>query len=413
MKRSFTLVVCLCALIGIASYSSASASAQTASSRNVVAYVYVANSAGGNTTEISAFAADNAGRLRPVPGSPFMENVGYMAVNGTYLMAASGSNINSYRIANDGSLTYAVSTDYQQVEPGCGGANQLAFDHTGQSLYVTEYEVDCSNNGLTDWAVENATGGLSYLGLTDTGNWNINTPSFIGNNQYGYTAYNDSCMYYSMNGFKRGANGMLTEFGPTMNKPTPPSGVSAYIPALGAADPTNHVAFAEYPANPPGCTSDPVQFSTYTANANGSLTTTSTWSNMPATDIQSVYDMKMAPSGKLLAVAGQEGLQVFHFNGAAPITGYTGLLTTDPINEMFWDNDNHLYAITGVFNSGVNRLHVFTITPRDYREAPGSPYTISGPQHIIVQPWPRYQPYQPRPYAAAGKTARWPDEVAP
>jgi hypothetical protein len=123
--------------------------------------------------------------------------------------------------------------------------------------------------------------------------------------------------------------------------------------------------------------------------------------------------MKMAPSGKLLAVAGQEGLQVFHFNGAAPITGYTGLLTTDPINEMFWDNDNHLYAITGVFNSGVNRLHVFTITPRDYREAPGSPYTISGPQHIIVQPWPRYQPYQPRPYAAAGKTARWPDEVAP
>jgi hypothetical protein len=326
-----------------------------------------------------------------------MENVGDMVVNGTYLMATSGTNINSYRIADNGSLTYAVSTDYQQVQPGCGGANQLSFDHTGQSLYITEYDVDCSNNGLTNWAVDNATGGLNYLGLTDTGNWNTNTPSFIGNNQFAYTAYNDSCMYYSMNGFQRGANGMLTEFVGAANSPAPPAGVSAYIPYLGAADPTNHVAFAEYPANPPGCASGPVQLATYTSNADGSLTTTNTWANMPSTDIQSVYDMKMAPSGKLLAVGGQEGLQVFHFNGANPITSYTGLLTTDPISQMFWDNDNHLYAITRVYDGSAGNLHVFTITPRGYREAPGSPYTISGPQYVIVQPWPRYQAYQPKP----------------
>ena len=397
MKRSFMLIVCLGALIGIASYSGPSASAQTASSRNVVAYVYVANSAGGDTTEISAFAADRAGRLRPVPGSPFMENVGSMAVNGTYLMAASGTNINAYRIADNGSLTYAVSTDYQQVQPGCGGANQLEFDHTGQSLYLTEYDVDCSNNGLTNWSVDNATGGLNYLGLTDTGNWNTNTPSFIGNNQFAYTAFNDNCMYYSLNSFQRGANGMLTEFASGINSPAPPSGFRAYIPYLGAADPTNHVAFAEIPANPPGCASAPVQLATYTANSDGSLSTTSTWANMPATEIQSVYDMKMAPSGKLLAVAGQEGLQVFHFNGASPITAYTGLLTTDPINQMFWDNDNHLYAITAAYSGGANNLHVFTITPRGYREAPGSPYTLSGPRSIIVQPWPRYQAYRPKP----------------
>lgn len=111
---------------------------------------------------------------------------------------------------------------------------------------------------------------------------------------------------------------------------------------------------------------------------------------MPVSAISSIYDMKMSPSGKLLAVAGQQGLQVFHFNGSAPITQYTGLLTKDPINEMFWDNDNHLYAITGVANSNVNRLHVFTITPTGHREAPGSPYTINGPKYITVQPWPRY-----------------------
>lgn len=385
MKCNVTFVLCFFAAI-VGFVIPGAASAQTASARTPVAYVYVANSAGGNATEISAFAADSTGRLRPVPGSPFMENAGYMVANGKYLMAVSGSKINAYRIAENGSLSFAVATDYQRVQPGCGFASQLILDHTGRSLYVTESRADCSNNGVTDWAVDWATGGLDYLGLTDTGNWNINAAYFTGSDKYAYTAYNDSCMYYSMNGFQRAANGKLTEFTPAMNSPKPPSRFRAYIPYLGAADPTNHVAFAEVPANPPGCASAPVQLATYTVNSNGSLRTTSSSANMPTAAIHTVYDMKMSPSGKLLAVSGQEGLQVFHFNGAAPITHYTGLLTKDPINEMFWDNDNHLYAITGVFGSKVNRLHVFTVTPKGYREAPGSPHKIQGPEYLIVQP---------------------------
>jgi len=385
LKCNVTFVLCLFAAI-VGFVISGAASAQTASARTPVAYVYVANSAGGNATEISAFTADSIGRLRLVPGSPFMEDAGYMVTNGKYLMAASGSKINAYRIAENGSLSFAVATDYQRVQPGCGFASQLILDHTGRSLYVTESRADCSNNGVTDWAVDWSTGGLDYLGLTDTGNWNINAAYFTGSDKYAYTAYNDSCMYYSMNGFKRTANGKLTEFTPAMNSPKPPSRFRAYIPYLGAADPTNHVAFAEVPANPPGCASAPVQLATYTVNSNGSLRTASSAANMPTTAIHTVYDMKMSPSGKLLAVSGQEGLQVFHFNGAAPITHYTGLLTKDPINEMFWDNDNHLYAITGVFGSKVNRLHVFTVTPKGYREAPGSPHKIQGPEYLIVQP---------------------------
>jgi hypothetical protein len=382
---SFTLVLSLGALVGFG-IPGVAASAQTASATATVAYVYVANSAGGNTTEISAFAADSMGRLKRVPGSPFQENAGYMVVNGKYLMAVSGGNINSYRIAKNGSLSFAVATNYQQVQPGCGLANQLILDHSGKSLYATEYQVDCTNNGLTNWAVDGQTGGLEYQGLTDTGNWNVNAAYFTGNNKYAYTAYNDSCMYYSMNRFTRAANGMLTESTSVMLSPKAPAKFRAYIPYLGAADPTNHVAFAEYPANPPGCASYPVQLATYTANSNGSLTTTSTSANMPTTAIRTVYDMKMSPSGKLLAVAGQQGLQVFHFNGASPITHYTGLLTKDPINEMFWDNNNHLYAITGVYGSNVNRLHVYTVTAKGYREAPGSPHAIHGPQYLIIQP---------------------------
>ena len=64
------------------------------------------------------------------------------------------------------------------------------------------------------------------------------------------------------------------------------------------------------------------------------------------------------------------------------MTHYTGPLTRAPINQMFWDNNNHLYAIS--HNAG--KLFVFTITPTRHGRAPGSPHTISSPADVIVQP---------------------------
>jgi hypothetical protein len=90
----------------------------------------------------------------------------------------------------------------------------------------------------------------------------------------------------------------------------------------------------------------------------------------------------MSPGGKLLAVGGTAGLQVFHFNGGKPITHYTGLLTTKEVDQFFWDNDHHLYAIS----RSAGKLFVFTITPTSVRQAPGSPYTITNPSNIIVLP---------------------------
>jgi hypothetical protein len=102
---------------------------------------------------------------------------------------------------------------------------------------------------------------------------------------------------------------------------------------------------------------------------------------MPATLVTYIQDLKVSPSGKLLAVAGQGGLQFFHFNGANPPTAYTPLLTTDDISQMFWDNANHLFAIS----QQAGTLHVFNVTPTGYSEAAGSPYTVSQPGSIAVQ----------------------------
>jgi hypothetical protein len=89
-----------------------------------------------------------------------------------------------------------------------------------------------------------------------------------------------------------------------------------------------------------------------------------------------VIDYRMSPSGKYLAVAGTSGLQVFHFNGAAPITKYTGLIVKDQVDQVFWDNSNHLYAI----GYSAQKLWVFTVTSSSVTQAPGSPHTITGVQ---------------------------------
>lgn len=391
----------LCLLAGCSSTASDPPQAQTPQSKqdsnnSKVAYVYVANTPNPNPkartpNQISAYSVDGNGKLTPVPGSPFNEDVSYMVVNGLYLMAASNSQttINSYNIHSDGSISFAAQTNYAQENTnGCGGAGALFFDHTGQSLYVQEYNIDCSNSGIASFSVADATGMLNYLGNTITGSeyQNENAAYFINNNHFAYAAGPSGCYIYSIDGFQRADDGLLNSIdaGVPAYLPGPPAGFRIFAPDLAAADADDHVAITETPANPPGCAGLPVRISTWTADGNGKLTTTSNYQNMPVTAIISPYDLKMAPSGQLVAIAGQEGLQVLHMNGADPITSYTPLLTKDPINEMFWDNNDHLYAIS----KSANKLHVFTVTNTEYHEVAGSPYAITSPDYIIVQPWP-------------------------
>jgi hypothetical protein len=126
----------------------------------------------------------------------------------------------------------------------------------------------------------------------------------------------------------------------------------------------------------------PPQIAVYTADSSGNLTTNSTMANMPTTKVSSLTNLAMAPSGQLLAVSGTAGLQVLHFNGANQATNYTPLLINAQVDQMFWDNANHLYAIS----RSAGKLYVFTVTPTSYSQAPGSPYPITSPFGIIVLP---------------------------
>jgi hypothetical protein len=365
------------------------AESSTTAATSPAAWVYVSSTLrGGSVNEIEAFDAEPNGKLTVVPGSPFQENVTSMAVNGKYLFAvnSNGFDIDSYLLESDGALHFATTTNASQ--PGdCNSLGELVLDHTGATLYDMEFRGSgCANNTFESFAVNRPSGGLKDLGNSSANNWLYLPVSFTGNNVYAYTASCLGDMYWGIFGFQRGSNGLLTEIDSSGAPPTPPTGYF-YCPSQAAADPTDHVAITMQPVNQSNFSPDkPPQLATYTADAKGNLSTTSTAGNMPTTAVVSVTDTGMSPSGKLFAVGGTGGLQIFHFNGASPITDYTGLLTTAEVDQFFWDNENHLYAI----GTAANKLWVFTVTPTSYSQAPGSPYTINAPHSVIVQPLPRY-----------------------
>lgn len=96
--------------------------------------------------------------------------------------------------------------------------------------------------------------------------------------------------------------------------------------------------------------------------------------------VGAVVDMKMSPTGDLLAVAGSGGLQMFHFDGSGAITPYTGHPTGDEIDQIFWDNQGHLYALS----RPAGKLYVFIVTASGYAHATGSPYVVDGAQGFAV-----------------------------
>jgi hypothetical protein len=383
------IVICLAALTVLASPAQVSPANSESGlpSTTPVAYVYVVSNPGsGNPNTVDGYSAAANGALTPIPGSPFPQNINYTAVNGKYLMATDQGNppnIDTFKIGSNGALTYLTQTSCQQGGNPCEGVFNLFFDHTGSDLYAMEVN-DGSNDNTASFSLDKSSGVLTYLGDADTGSFpgDFTGTFFIGDNTYAYSADQSACMYADIFGFQRESNGLLNSITIQYNTPAPPQGVSGYYPDFAVADPTNNLAVLEQPVNPPGCAAGPLQIAVYTADANGNLNTSSTYANMPSTFIKSPSDMKMSPSGQLLAVAGLEGLQIFHFNGANPVTHYTGLVTTDPITQMFWDNSNHLYAV-----SSSNKLYVGTVTPTHLAMAPGSPYSIGGmPESLIVQP---------------------------
>ena len=371
-----------------------------------VAYVYVATSKG-----INLYNAASNGKLTLVSGSPF-KTTGLMIGSNQKFFITLGINwVRSYPVKANGAIGAQVSQINTQNYSGrdCGTTNGAVLDHSGQDVYVL-LNVPPDGNNVCDayqtFKIATTSGQLTFNRATAQDNTSPpvrNLPTFLANNKFAYainnfrflTSYGTDDIY--LNGestFARESNGTLDYLTPDSGSPRynwgfpPPFSLGegddflwAWIPLLVTADATNHLAVAMYPwYDPPKGSIERPQLASFTVDSQGYPASTNTYKNMPLPDFFPIV-LNMSPDGTLLAVGGYGGLQVFHFNGAAPITRYSKVLTTAQINWIRWDKTHHLYAL-----STNGKLFVYTITPTSIAAAPGSPYTVSGPAGLFVVP---------------------------
>lgn len=350
------------------------------------AFVYVSSAVSGtNQSQIEAYSADSTGQLTPVAGSPYAVNMVSLAVNKNFLFGSDGTNLYAYAIAADGSISQADFIDVKQYNNpvSCsGGPAYLFTDHTGATLYNFDYLSDCANNTYQASSVDPGTGKLTYLGATDASTPVFErAPSFSGDNQYavGASCYHSFPEIYVLKRNSDGTLALVTDLGTLAQLP---SG-GTYCTWWASGDAVNDFAISVTPIDNSTLqqTGNP-QLAVYTLDASGNATTSSTAANMPQIVGNVVNELAVSPSGAFVAVGEDYGLQVFNFNGANPITQLTGLLTTDPIDEVRWDNQNHVYAIS----SSAQKLYVFSVSESGATAAPGSPYSIAGAGYLTVLP---------------------------
>ena len=378
----FLLATCASSVLSSSQVSSSSIDEQIGSpATSPIAYVYVSSSVGSGIYEVMAYTASSTGELTPISGSPFPANVQQLAASKNLVFGTNGIDINSFAVASDGALTQVGTLNARSLNQNdCGGPLSLFLDNTGTTLYDPDLLGDvCANNAYQSFSVDAATGALGYLGSAVASPAVISPLTFIANNTFGYTS---ACYRYmpSIFGYQRNRDQTLTQV--SLNPPIPSAASGDYYcPTLAAADNSNHVVIPFMPLTYSWQSAGPVQLAVYTAGSSGNLITKSTASNMPKTGFTSVTDIRASPSGKYVAVAGTTGLQIFRLNGADPITHFTPVLVSHPVDHIFWDNANHLYAIS----NATGKLYIYSVSA-SVTAAPHSPYAITNPQSIVVLP---------------------------
>ena len=354
-----------------------------------VAYVYVAGS-----TLITGYTAASNGQLTPIPELPIAASVTHLSTNSKFLFGPGADNQNMYAFSiNAGGVLLPGPVTYVQKYntngcPGTLGPTQIS--QSSLYLYSLVLDGDCAGNTVTHVYPILKSGNLGtgigwYTQIEYAGS--PQSIRLLGNDQF---AFLTGCQHYGSDFtpttliYHTGNTvfpGGLVPDGQYHGAPAPSDPDDFYCPDMLASDPINHLAYAFRKYYPELAElSTPYYLASYTVDAQGNLTTSSNYSNMPAANIGTISTLSISPSGTLLAVAGTYGFELFKFDGGQPIVKIGSLVSSNPVTELGWDKAGHLYVLT------TSSLYVYTATSSGVTQAPGSPYTLSdsGPYSMIA-----------------------------
>ncbi|MGA2539264.1 MAG: hypothetical protein ABSF53_24880 [Terracidiphilus sp.] len=314
-----------------------------------------------------------------------MKKVGFYAPYGSDIIGLTGSSFITFDLENGILYSYELSNGVigkktSSIIPGdymgkdCGNDNQwpvflnstvyVMYDNVGEDGQTTYCSV------IQTFAVDK--GILTFKGQTQVNNAQLAGlgSEFTGSSKFAYAVESGdaSATEDGIQGFAIEGSGSLAPINANVLKNN--LGTPNYPPAFLAPDPQdqNHLAMGI------GCCNIGLQLASYTIGSSGDLTSTNTQADMPATDDNWNYDLEIEinPAGNVLAVTIGTGIQFFHFNGADPITTFTGVIgESGEIVSMAWSG-NTLYAV----NNASGKLHVYDVSTTKVVEAAGSPYSL-------------------------------------
>ena len=374
-----------------------------------VAYVYVQTQKG-----VNVYDTASNGKLTLVAGSPFATSGQMGGINGSHLISVGTNDLHSYAIESNGAVGKQASEVNTQSYSGanCGStsfngvSNGALLDHTGKYFYIQLFGAQYQQGNTTCAAWQTyrvaSNGDLTFLGSSETENYvdgsaqKSTVPTISSNDKFGFGVTGQEYGTNVFSPFAISSDGVLgnnANFKETDPKGNP-DGDWYYYPVIYpvvAADPSGHLAALMFSENgPPFGATGAWQLASYTINSKGGISSTNTYADMPAPEVAQTYGgpflLQTSTSGKLLALAAYPGLQLFHFNGASPITTYGPVLLPNVnIDQLAWDNSNHLYALS----YSAQALYVFTVTPTSTSEVAGSPFKVTGAygaEGLIVVP---------------------------
>jgi hypothetical protein len=377
--RGLGLVVSLSlvSVVGLASQSSA----QTTTAANV--YVQIQGSAGA----VYGYHASSTGKLTAITGSPFKPAGLPVAGTSTRFYTIGQTLLHSYAVGSNGAVGSQLAQmpflDYagSSCNDGLKGDDGAVLDHTGKYIYVKLEDNDGACAAYQSYKI-NSDGSFAFDGDTEL-NWNGNgdsatAPSILGNESFAYANYDYLNSGPVVIGFRRESSGTLEliqfhETDPTLNG-------DYYVSGNPDASPVGNYLVLQLHPSGGGST----QLGSYTVDSQGNISSTNTSSAIPTTSFVGP-GTTFSPSGNLFAAYadgtetnGKSGIEIYKFNGAAPLTLYKTLLSGTPIEEVKFDSSNHMYAIS----RADNKLYVFTVTSTSVTE--DSSISISSPWDMVV-----------------------------
>jgi hypothetical protein len=301
-----------------------------------------------------------------------------MSVNGKYLFGVGQDqeHVYSYLREANGSLSLSPVDELNtRTYNDCPKLTTTQVDRTGSTLYVSQAECPDHSAGHNYYNIEqfriNSNGTLQFLANHELGIPSVTSPSplyFLANNDFGYQF---ACYFpkeSTSNGwisiYNRASDGVLQ---PAVNAQYYNNDTYSDLPCFAATDEMNHLAVAQvgYVYYNGSMVYNLAKIASFTTDSNGTITQPNQF-NVRTLSLPNgvVNAMSISPAGNLLAVGGPQGFQLFHFNGADPVSYYTKdvLQPSKDFEEFVWDKSNHLFAVT------TGGLLVYNVTPTAYSE---------------------------------------------